>query len=95
VCAFFIADVLTGVYVVGLSFEEMKEFYRQGRERYFAQWWNFVTILMLFFFYLAGIFWFLGSSALSVDEDTYSMKYFVKNITRDSAFRFLLLSNRY
>jgi len=88
-------DILTGLWVLGLTFEEAKEFYRQGRERYFAQWWNFVTILMLLFFYLAGIFWLLGSSALSVDDDTYSLKYVVRNITRDSAFRFLLLSNSF
>jgi len=81
--------------VLGLTYEEAKEFYIQGRERYFAQWWNFVTILMLLFFYLAGIFWLLGSSALSVNEDSYSLIYFVRNIPRDSAFRFLLLSNRY
>ncbi|KAJ7377795.1 hypothetical protein OS493_026362 [Desmophyllum pertusum] len=73
----------------------MKEFYRQGKERYFAQWWNFVTILMLVFFFLAGIFWLLGSSALLVNEHDNSLKYIVKSITRDSAFNFLLLSNTF
>lgn len=82
------------MWVVGLTFEEIKEFYRQGRERYLAQWWNFVTILMLLFFFLAGIFWLLGSSALLVKDENYSLRYIVRSVTRDSAFRFLLLSNR-
>ena len=96
--------------MIGLIFEELKEFHRQGRERYFAQWWNFVTIIMLLLFILAGLFWLLGSSALAVNEHihssedehthslgiehTHSLTRVVKSITRDSAFRFLLLSNR-
>ena len=79
---------------MGLIFEEVKEFYRQGKERYFAQWWNYITIIMLVFFLLAGFFWLLGSSALAVDDKLNSLKYIVKSITRDSAFRYMLLSNR-
>ena len=78
---------------MGLIFEEMKEFYRQGRERYMAQWWNFVTLVMLLFFILAGLFWLLGSSALAVDTSN-SLNYIVRSITRDNAFVFLLISNR-
>ncbi|PFX26520.1 Short transient receptor potential channel 6 [Stylophora pistillata] len=68
-------DILTAMWVLGLTFEEMKEFYRQGRERYFAQWWNIVTILMLLFFLLAGTFWLLGSSALLVKDGNFSFSF--------------------
>lgn len=91
----FLSDILTAMWVLGLIFEEMKEFYRQGRERYFAQWWNIITILMLLFFLLAGLFWLLGSSALMVKDGNYSFKYLVRSISRDSAFRFLFISNRW
>lgn len=85
---------MTVLWVMGLIFEEFKELYRHGRERYFGQWWNFVALLMLLFFILAGGFWLLGSSALAVDHEWLSLNHIVKSITRDSAFRFMLISNR-
>ena len=43
-----------------MLFQEAKEAYRQGKERYLSQYWNLVTLIMLALFVVSGVLWFIG-----------------------------------
>ena len=43
-----------------MLFQEGKEAYRQGKERYLSQYWNLVTLIMLALFVVSGVLWFIG-----------------------------------
>ena len=53
-------DILIGLWTVGLLVQETKEIIRNGRERYFSQPWNIVTLVMIMLLVLAGILWLAG-----------------------------------
>ena len=42
-----------------MLFQEAKEAYRQGKERYLSQYWNLVTLIMLGLFVISGVLWFI------------------------------------
>ena len=78
-----------------MLFQEIKESFRQGKERYLSQYWNLVTLLMLILFVLAGIIWIVGYS-MTVKEDghwTIPVRRAFSKETREHGYRFLLLSN--
>ena len=85
---------MTVLWIAGLILEEVKEARRQGKERYLAQWWNIVTIIMLLFFIISGFLWTVGNVALAVDEQPLS-KVLRKRITRDTGLQILLFSNTF
>ena len=43
-----------------MLFQEGKEAFRQGKERYLSQYWNLVTLFMLGLFVLSGFLWLAG-----------------------------------
>ena len=43
-----------------MLFQEAKEAYRQGKERYVSQYWNLVTLFMLGLFIASGVLWLCG-----------------------------------
>ena len=43
-----------------MLYQEAKEAYRQGKERYLSQYWNLVTLMMLALFVVSGVLWFIG-----------------------------------
>ncbi|CAH3114106.1 unnamed protein product [Porites lobata] len=59
VFAFSPLDVFISLWVVGMLFQEGKEAYRQGKERYLSQYWNLVTLIMLGLFVISGVLWFI------------------------------------
>ena len=56
---FNLLDVFISLWVVGMLFQEGKEAYRQGKERYLSQYWNLVTLIMLGLFVISGVLWFI------------------------------------
>ena len=56
---FYLLDVFISLWVVGMLFQEGKEAYRQGKERYLSQYWNLVTLIMLGLFVISGVLWFI------------------------------------
>ena len=42
-----------------MLFQEGKEAYRQGKERYLSQYWNLVTLIMLGLFVISGVLWYI------------------------------------
>ena len=89
-------DLLLTVWIIGMLVKEAKEVYRQGTERYKSQYWNLVTIFMLFLFVTSGVFWLIGYFMNVVEQDSWKISieavFGDKNAT-ESPYRFVLLSN--
>ncbi|XP_031558505.1 transient-receptor-potential-like protein [Actinia tenebrosa] len=92
-----LTNVFVTLWVIGLILEEIKELYRQGRQRYFSQWWNIVTIVMLVMFILAGLLWMIGYSAIT-EKDALSkphLQAIFGRVSHKAAFQVLLLSSSF
>ena len=90
-------DGLITLWIAGLLFQEAKEAYRQGKERYFSQYWNFVTLFMLGMFVISGLFW-LAGFFLSVDgkgTSSIPVREAFGISAKESAYRLILLSNAF
>ena len=48
------------LWIAGMLFQEAKEAYRQGKERYLSQYWNLLTLFMLGLFIASGVLWLCG-----------------------------------
>ena len=75
-----------------MLFQEAKEAYRQGKERYLSQYWNLITLIMLGLFVISGVLWFI--------ERLTSAKEGVKGPAESSSarglkYRLILLSNAF
>ncbi|EDO48346.1 predicted protein, partial [Nematostella vectensis] len=78
------SDILITIWIFGLIVQELKDMWRQGKERYLSQWWNLVTLAMLGLFIISGILWVAGS-ALSVSKEG----------SLAESYRFILLANAF
>ncbi|XP_020604076.1 short transient receptor potential channel 3-like [Orbicella faveolata] len=97
VLQFQIFDVLIALWIAGLLFQEAKEAYRQGKERYFSQYWNVVTLFMLGMFVISGLLW-LAGFFLSVEGKGTSeipVREAFGISAKESAYRLILLSNAF
>lgn len=97
VLQFQVFDGLITLWITGLLFQEAKEANRQGKERYFSQYWNLVTLFMLGMFVISGLFWLAGyflsaegkgTSAIPVRE-AFGIR------ENESGYRLILLSNAF
>ena len=75
-----------------MLFQEAKEAYRQGKERYLSQYWNLITLIMLGLFVISGVLWFI--------ERLMSAKEGVKgpaesSSARELKYRLILQSNAF
>ena len=89
-------DLFLTVSIIGMLVQEAKEVYRQGTERYKSQYWNLVTIFMLFLFVASGVFWFIGYFMNVGGHDSWKIPIeavFSDMNATESAYRFVLLSN--
>ncbi|XP_032221589.1 short transient receptor potential channel 3 [Nematostella vectensis] len=91
-------DILITIWIFGLIVQELKDMWRQGKERYLSQWWNLVTLAMLGLFIISGILWVAGS-ALSVSKEGSLAVSFqqVLGLTEGikESYRFILLANAF
>ena len=94
---FCLVDVLITLWIAGLLLQEAKEAFRQGKERYFSQYWNFVTLFMLGMFVISGLFWLTGFFLSVEDKGTSAIP--VREAfgisANKSAYRLILLSNAF
>lgn len=94
---FYLLDGLIALWIVSLMVQEAKEIYRQGKERYFSQYWNFVTLFMLGMFVIFGLFWLVGFF-LSVEgkgTDAIPVREAFGKSAKEAAYRLILLSNAF
>ena len=80
-----------------MLFQEAKEAYRQGRERYFSQYWNLVTLFMLGLFVVSGALWLAGYFMSVAGKNTWAVpinEAFGTSAT-EVAYRMILLSNAF
>jgi len=92
-----LVDGLIALWIACLLVQEAKEAYRQGKERYFSQYWNFVTLFMLGMFVISGLFWLTGFF-LSVEgkgTDSITVREAFGRSAKESAYRLILLSNAF
>ena len=84
------------LWIAGLVLHEIKEFIREGRERYFSQWWNTATVLMLFLFVAAGFLWLVGFLILrGSSTDTRIPPSELRKAKGKTAYQLILLSNSF
>lgn len=94
---FYLVDGLIALWIASLLFQEAKEAHRQGKERYFSQYWNLVTLFMLGMFVISGLFW-LAGFFLSVEgkgTDAIPVREAFGRSAKESAYRLILLSNAF
>lgn len=75
-------DVLVGLWVTGISLEELKQAKRQGKERYQSQWWHITTIFVVFFFLSSAILWLIGYVSLADQQNSISVA--IKAVINDA-----------
>lgn len=82
-------DWLIMVWILGLIFQEFRELWVQGKRRYFTQWWNTITFIMVLLFTVSYIFRLVayGISGNWVVLDP------IKDLTPSVTFKVILLSN--
>ena len=77
--------------------QEAKEAWRQGKERYLSQYWNFVTLFMLGMFVISGVLWLAGFFLAVTGKGTWTIP--ISDVfgvsAKESAFRLILLSNAF
>ena len=80
-----------------MLFQEAKEAYRQGKERYVSQYWNLVTLFMLGLFVASGLLWLIGYFMTVTEKNTWiitpSEAFGISS--KVTAYRFILLSNAF
>lgn len=62
--------MVIGIWVAGLMLEEIKQFVRQGRDRYTSQWWRVVAASVVVCFFLTGILWIADFAILAESKGT-------------------------
>ena len=80
-----------------MLFQEAKEAYRQGKERYFSQYWNLVTLFMLGLFVVSGALWLVGYFMSVAGKSTWAVpinEEFGSSAT-EVPYRMILLSNAF
>ena len=80
-----------------MLFQEAKEAYRQGKERYFSQYWNLVTLFMLGLFVASGVLWLVGYFITVAGKKTWAIpinQAFGTSAT-EVPYRLILLSNAF
>ena len=94
---FVFLDFLITLWIVGMLFQEAREAYRQGKDRFLTQYWNLVSILMLGLFVASGVLWLIGYSIIVAEKQEWTVP-INKVFGTDSivlAYRFVLLSNAF
>ena len=78
-----------------MLFQESKELFRQGKERYFSQLWNIVSLAMLGLFVLAGAFWLTGYVMIVSGEGVWviPIRVVFGGSQQETAYRLILISN--
>lgn len=91
-----LTDILVGLWVTGIFVEEVKQASRQGKERYISQWWHIITLVIVIFFFIAGVLWISGYAMLLEKEDSLSLSVgFLLKQTNVAPRTLLLLSNSF
>ncbi|KAK3708858.1 hypothetical protein QZH41_016285 [Actinostola sp. cb2023] len=85
----FVTDWLIIAWVVGLNVQEFKELLIQGKRRYFSQWWNSVTLVMVLLFTVSYLLR-LIAFGISGNWDILNA---IKELTSSASFKIILLSN--
>ena len=49
-----------GIWVIGITVQEIKHALYQGKERYLGEWWHLAITPMIIFYILASVLWIVG-----------------------------------
>ena len=93
--SYFVA-VIIGLWVIGITVQEIKHALYQGKERYLGEWWHLAIIPMIIFYILAAVLWIVGYAlaASNVGEWTLDVDDLLGSSSR-TPYRLLLLSNTF
>lgn len=88
--------VIIGIWVIGITVQEIKHALYQGKERYLGEWWHLAIIPMIIFYILAAVLWIVGYAlaASNVGEWTLDVEDLLGSNSR-IPYRLLLLSNTF
>ena len=88
--------MIIGIWVVGITVQEIKHALYQGKERYLGEWWHLAIIPMIIFYILAAVLWIVGYvlAASNVGEWTLTADDLLESSSR-VPYRLLLLSNTF
>ena len=85
------------LWIAGMLFQEAKEAYRQGKERYLSQYWNLLTLFMLGLFIASGVLWLSGFFLTVSGKKTWvvSVSDVFGSSSQEITYRLILLSNAF
>ena len=85
------------LWIAGMLFQQAKEAYRQGKERYVSQYWNLLTLFMLGLFIASGVLWLSGFFLTVSGKKTWvvSVSDMFGTSSQEIAYRLILLSNAF
>ncbi|XP_078384585.1 short transient receptor potential channel 3-like [Oculina patagonica] len=88
--------VLIGIWVIGITVQEVKQALHQGKERYFSEWWHLAVIPMIMSYIIAAVLWIVGYAFIASDSGEWTVH--VRQLVGSTSlapYHLLLLSNSF
>ena len=95
ILAFFLA-VIIGVWVIGITVQEIKHALHEGKQRYLSSWWHLAVIPMIISYITAAVLWIVGYAFIASDSGSWTVQ--VRRLlgsTSLAPYHLLLLSNSF
>lgn len=89
-------NVIIGIWVIGMTVQEVKQALHQGKERYFSEWWHLAVIPMIISYIIAAVLWIVGYAYIASDSGEWTVH--VRELlgsTSLTPYHLLLLSNSF
>ena len=89
-------DVIIGIWVIGMTVQEIKQALHQGKERYFSEWWHLAVIPMIICYLIAAVLWIVGYAYIASGSGEWTVH--VRELlgsTSLTPYHLLLLSNSF
>ena len=92
----FFSAVIIGIWVIGITLQEIKHALHQGKERYFSAWWHLAVIPMVMCYIIAAVLWIVGYAFIASDSGSWTVH--VRQLVGSTSlapYHLLLLSNSF
>ena len=92
---FFLA-IIIGIWVIGITVQEIKHALHEGKQRYLSAWWHLAVIPMIIGYIIAAVLWIVGYAFIASDSGSWTVH--VRQLlgsTSLAPYHLLLLSNSF
>ena len=92
----FFSAIVIGIWVIGITVQEIKHALQQGKGRYFLAWWHLAVIPMIICYIIAAVLWIVGYVFIASDSGSWTVH--VRQLVGSTSlapYHLLLLSNSF